>query len=213
MWWGSLWVPRGSVLAGLSSIRFNCNGQTTRPRLVVCVALDKRANICYAWVDRTSLYMWERGRGSTSHWRHRRLNARGGGPPRIERCAPWSGGYKGELLSLVQCACRQRKRSHLCARGHVAIRVAIQQTKQRKSVRRLSLRDKDRTEIGRFHHFWTSVLRVRDREAPGSNPGPPTIFVFEIGDFCGPLESAEHSWITISRGATESGRVTGSFVY
>jgi hypothetical protein len=24
---------------------------------------------------------------------------------------------------------------------------------------------------------------VRDREAPGSNPGPPTIFVFKIGDF------------------------------
>ena len=45
---------------------------------------------------------------------------------------------------------------------------------------------------------------VRDREDEGSNPSPPTIFVFEIGDFCGPLESAEHSWITISRGATES---------
>jgi hypothetical protein len=24
---------------------------------------------------------------------------------------------------------------------------------------------------------------VRDREAPGSNPGPPTIFVFTTGDF------------------------------
>jgi hypothetical protein len=46
---------------------------------------------------------------------------------------------------------------------------------------------------------------VRDREDEGSNPSPPTIFVFEIGDFCGPLESAEHSWITISHEATESG--------
>ena len=45
---------------------------------------------------------------------------------------------------------------------------------------------------------------VRDREDEGSNPSPPTIFVFEIGDFCGPPESAEHSWITISRGATDS---------
>src|SRR6266581_965345 len=25
-----------------------------------------------------------------------------------------------------------------------------------------------------FRAFWTGVLRVRDREAPGSNPGPPT---------------------------------------
>jgi len=25
-------------------------------------------------------------------------------------------------------------------------------------------------------HFWTRGLRVRDREAPGSNPGPPTNF-------------------------------------
>jgi hypothetical protein len=38
---------------------------------------------------------------------------------------------------------------------------------------------------------------VRDCEAPGSNPGPPTIFVFEIGDFDGRPESAEHSRITI----------------
>jgi hypothetical protein len=31
-----------------------------------------------------------------------------------------------------------------------------------------------RIESDRFGHFWTRVLRVRDREAPGSNPGPPT---------------------------------------
>jgi hypothetical protein len=31
-------------------------------------------------------------------------------------------------------------------------------------------------EHDRFRHFWTKGLRVRDREAPGSNPGPPTNF-------------------------------------
>src|SRR2546428_5610205 len=57
--------------------------------------------------------------------------------------------------------------------------------------------------------FWTRVLRVRDREAPGSNPGPPTIFVFEIDDFqCG-LESAAHLRITISCRATKPGRCNG----
>jgi len=29
------------------------------------------------------------------------------------------------------------------------------------------------TEIELSRHLWTRVLRVRDREAPGSNPGPP----------------------------------------
>src|ERR1035437_1263606 len=52
---------------------------------------------------------------------------------------------------------------------------------------------------------------VRDREAPGSNPGPPTIFVFEIGDFSGRLESAEHSWITISCRAMKPGRCNRAF--
>ena len=28
-----------------------------------------------------------------------------------------------------------------------------------------------RIEIDRFSYFWTGVRRVRDREAPGSNPG------------------------------------------
>ena len=37
---------------------------------------------------------------------------------------------------------------------------------------------KIRTEIDRFLHFWTEVPTVRDREAPGSNPGPPTISEF-----------------------------------
>jgi len=33
---------------------------------------------------------------------------------------------------------------------------------------------------------------IRDRETPGSNPGPPTNFVFKIDDFLGGLESAAH---------------------
>src|SRR5713226_5371070 len=50
---------------------------------------------------------------------------------------------------------------------------------------------------------------VRDREAPGSNPGPPTIFVFEIDDFqCG-LESPADRRITISCRATKPGRCNG----
>jgi hypothetical protein len=42
--------------------------------------------------------------------------------------------------------------------------------------------------------------RFRDREDEGSNPSPPTIFVFKIGDFRGGLESADHSRVTISLG-------------
>src|SRR5258708_23546782 len=39
---------------------------------------------------------------------------------------------------------------------------------------------------------------VRDREAPGSNPGPPTIFVFKIGDSGSCLKSADHSRVAIA---------------
>src|SRR6266545_4957400 len=40
------------------------------------------------------------------------------------------------------------------------------------------------------------IARVRDREAPGSNPGPPTIFEFKIGDYgCSPAPSG-HGEIT-----------------
>ena len=52
---------------------------------------------------------------------------------------------------------------------------------------------------------------VRDREDEGSNPSPPTIFVFKIGDFSGRLESAEHSWITISCGVMKPGRCNRAF--
>ena len=50
---------------------------------------------------------------------------------------------------------------------------------------------------------------VRDREAPGSNPGPPTKFVFKIGDSRVSLESASQSRITISYGEPNRGGVNG----
>ena len=45
---------------------------------------------------------------------------------------------------------------------------------------------------------WTRPPRFRDREAEGSNPSPPTIFVFKTGDFKGRMQSAAHCRITIS---------------
>jgi len=39
-------------------------------------------------------------------------------------------------------------------------------------------------------------LTFRDREAPGSNPGPPTSFVFKTGDFARRRERADHSRVT-----------------
>ena len=49
-----------------------------------------------------------------------------------------------------------------------------------------------------------AVDTVRDREAPGSNPGPPTIFVFRIDDFGRSPEPADHSRATISYGAPKT---------
>ncbi len=37
---------------------------------------------------------------------------------------------------------------------------------------------------------------VRDREAPGSNPGPPTNFEFKIGDSVACPEPGDHSPVT-----------------
>jgi hypothetical protein len=39
------------------------------------------------------------------------------------------------------------------------------------------------TQNPRNRSRWTRPLRFRDREAPGSNPGPPTNFEFKIADF------------------------------
>jgi len=40
------------------------------------------------------------------------------------------------------------------------------------------------------------VAPVRDREAPGSNPGPPTNFLFKIADFARSVESPDYSHVT-----------------
>jgi len=59
------------------------------------------------------------------------------------------------------------------------------------------------------HGHRESVLRTHtwrgDREALGSNPGPPTNFVFKIDDFLCGLESAAHLRITISCRPTKPG--------
>ncbi len=34
---------------------------------------------------------------------------------------------------------------------------------------------------------------IRDREAPGSNPGPPTKIKFKIGDFARSVEPPDHA--------------------
>ena len=46
--------------------------------------------------------------------------------------------------------------------------------------------------------WWTRPPRLRDREAPGSNPGPPTNFVFKIRDSGRCLESPDHRRVTVS---------------
>jgi hypothetical protein len=54
-----------------------------------------------------------------------------------------------------------------------------------------------------------TVVPVRDREAPGSNPGPPTNFVFKIGVSEGSLEPPDHSRVTDSSGAKQPRRRVG----
>ena len=54
-----------------------------------------------------------------------------------------------------------------------------------------------------------TIKTVRDREDEGSNPSPPTIFVFKIGDFRITPECAARSRITISYGATKPRLVIG----
>jgi|SRR5438876_884144 len=43
---------------------------------------------------------------------------------------------------------------------------------------------KNRTDKHSNRHVWMDCRVIRDHEAPGSNPGPPTNFVFRIGE-CG----------------------------
>jgi hypothetical protein len=74
--------------------------------------------------------------------------------------------------------------------------------KRFKSGRSGLLRQNFRTETDRFSDSWTRVLRVRDREAPGSNPGPPTNCEFKIRDSGGRPEAVRHSRITDSWGST-----------
>jgi hypothetical protein len=50
-----------------------------------------------------------------------------------------------------------------------------------------------------------AIKTVRDREAPGSNPGPPTKIVFKIRDCGGAPELADHSRVTISWGTPRMG--------
>jgi hypothetical protein len=52
----------------------------------------------------------------------------------------------------------------------------------------------DEDESGEHGIECIGLLRtVRDREAPGSNPGPPTKFIFKPDDFGGCLSPAEHA--------------------
>jgi hypothetical protein len=50
-----------------------------------------------------------------------------------------------------------------------------------------------------------AIGTVRDCEAPGSNPGPPSKFVFKIGDSGGTREVADHSRVTDSAGTSQTG--------
>jgi hypothetical protein len=47
-------------------------------------------------------------------------------------------------------------------------------------------------------------MPVRDREAPGSNSRPPTIFVFETRDFRRRPEPTDYSRVTDSLGTSQN---------
>src|SRR5437879_6818983 len=51
---------------------------------------------------------------------------------------------------------------------------------------------KNRTEKRRNRHVWMNCRVIRDREAPGSNPGPPTKTVFRIDALPAPPTSPCH---------------------
>src|SRR2546427_12626250 len=64
---------------------------------------------------------------------------------------------------------------------------------------------KNRTEKRRNRRVWMNCRVIRDREAPGSNPGPPTKFVFKISDFDDRPELVCHSRVTDSPRTPQSG--------
>src|SRR6266581_1616945 len=64
---------------------------------------------------------------------------------------------------------------------------------------------KNRTEKRRNRHLWMTCRVIRDREAPGSNPGPPTKIVFKIAVFARSVSATCH------REVTADGRVTSFF--
>jgi hypothetical protein len=56
---------------------------------------------------------------------------------------------------------------------------------------------------------WTKLPRFRDREAPGSNPGPPTNFEIKIADFARRRKSVGRREVTaVSQIFLEVGRGT-----
>ena len=55
----------------------------------------------------------------------------------------------------------------------------------------------------------TRPRHVRDREVAGSNPAPPTIFVFEIGDLRGSTESGEPPGHNFPRSNANRGALGG----
>jgi hypothetical protein len=56
-----------------------------------------------------------------------------------------------------------------------------------------------------------AIRTVRDREAPGSTPGPPTIFVFKTRDFRRRPEPTDRTRVTISL-ATSRLALRGTYV-
>src|SRR2546429_3411489 len=64
---------------------------------------------------------------------------------------------------------------------------------------------KNRTEKRRNRHVWMNCRVIRDREAPGSNPRPPTNFEFEIGVFGDRPEKPCHRRVTDSLRARGQG--------
>src|SRR6266581_1850591 len=57
---------------------------------------------------------------------------------------------------------------------------------------------KNRTDKHSNRHVWINCRAIRDREARGSNPGPPTRIEFKISNFARLTNNPDHSRITDS---------------